>query len=212
MENVLTLDSPTCRMPNSTVVGSSSPSTMQPKKPCSNDVSETTRVYVLEIADSGLFEELWRLGLFREINARCATLVDDYEEEMVDAASAERVIAAVDAVAHNAVAENTEVVEFLGEPSRTGPAKLAIVTPAALRALGRSGRRGGEPRACTPCPSPCRSWSRSRTVGRKQTSTGISRRFRGSRPVERGIFLRRDAKRESWSINRIGDSVCRGTR
>lgn len=78
----------------------------------SNDVDETTSVRHLKIADAGAFEALWRLGLFREINARCVTLLDDYEEEMVDAASAAGIIAAVDAVARDAD-EHPEMANFL---------------------------------------------------------------------------------------------------
>ncbi|MFO0890589.1 MAG: hypothetical protein U0790_15775 [Isosphaeraceae bacterium] len=79
----------------------------------SNDVSETTSVRNLSIADTGAFEALWELGLFREINARCATLLDDYEEEMVEAASADGIIAAVDAVARAAAAEDPGMARFL---------------------------------------------------------------------------------------------------
>lgn len=82
---------------------------------CSNHVSETTNVRLLKIPDAEWFEALWRLGLFREINARCATLLDDHEEEMMDAASADGVIAAVDVVARDAIAEHSEMVEFLDD-------------------------------------------------------------------------------------------------
>jgi hypothetical protein len=79
----------------------------------SNDVSQDTNVRLLKIAGAGGFEALWRLGLFREINARCSTLLDDFEEEIVDAASAEGIIDAVDSVTRDAAAQHPEVVVFL---------------------------------------------------------------------------------------------------
>ena len=79
----------------------------------SNEVDEATNVRLLEIADEVQFEALWRLGLFKEINARCATMIDDYEQEIVEAASVERILAAIDAVARDAVIKHPEMAEFL---------------------------------------------------------------------------------------------------
>ncbi|MEX0777834.1 MAG: hypothetical protein WD042_19205 [Phycisphaeraceae bacterium] len=46
-----------------------------------------------------MFTALWRLKLFDQINARCGTLIDDFEEEWVEASGVAEVAAAVDAVA-----------------------------------------------------------------------------------------------------------------
>jgi hypothetical protein len=79
----------------------------------SNNVSETTNVRLLKIIGAEGFEALWRLGLFQEINARCATLLDDYEEEMIDPASVEVLLTIVDSISRAAVAQHPDVVEFL---------------------------------------------------------------------------------------------------
>ena len=77
-----------------------------------NDVSATTEVRILEIPCEGLFESLWRLGLFQEINARCETMIDDYEEEIIEASSSESVIAAIDSIVRNSDALQPDVVKF----------------------------------------------------------------------------------------------------
>ena len=48
-----------------------------------NDVRSDTNAAYLSI-ESHLFDELWRLGLFQEINARCGSLLDDYEEAFLE--------------------------------------------------------------------------------------------------------------------------------
>jgi hypothetical protein len=48
-----------------------------------NNVHSDTNARYLRI-DGNLFEELWRLGLFQEINARCGSLLDDYEEAIIE--------------------------------------------------------------------------------------------------------------------------------
>jgi len=78
-------------------------------------VSETTSVRYLKIPSEELFETLWRLGLFREINARCGTLLDDYEEEMVEPARLGAILLAIDSVAKSGVARQPSVVNFLGQ-------------------------------------------------------------------------------------------------
>jgi len=78
-----------------------------------NDVSKITGVRFLKIPSEELFETLWRLGLFREINARCATLLDDYEEEIVEPSSLGAILSAIDSVAKNGVAQQPGVVDFL---------------------------------------------------------------------------------------------------
>mgnify|MGYP001154662421 CR=1 FL=1 len=77
----------------------------------SNDVGDATNARYLNVSDSTFFI-LWNIGLFQKINARCATLLDDYEEEVVEAASVDGITAAIDAVARNA-AKHPDAAEFL---------------------------------------------------------------------------------------------------
>lgn len=63
-----------------------------------NKVCESTNVRLLKIADNSEFEAIWELGLFREINARCSTLVDDFEDEVVEPEFIGEVIAAIDSL------------------------------------------------------------------------------------------------------------------
>jgi hypothetical protein len=49
-----------------------------------NDVDPSMQVQHLPIISEVLFEALWRIGLFHQINNRCATLIDDYEEAVVE--------------------------------------------------------------------------------------------------------------------------------
>jgi hypothetical protein len=78
-----------------------------------NDVDTTTNVRVLAIPSEEMVDSLWRLGLFREINSRCATLLDDYEEEVVEASSVGAILGAVDSVARHVDAREPEMLEFL---------------------------------------------------------------------------------------------------
>lgn len=78
-----------------------------------NDIERYTNVRVLEIADQVQFDDLWRLGLFHEINAQCGTIIDDYEEEIVDATQVKNVIVAIDRVRRKALAKDPEIASFL---------------------------------------------------------------------------------------------------
>ena len=78
-----------------------------------NNVSDATNMRYLGIPNDEIFETLWEIGLFREINSRCATLLDDYEEQMVEASSAAEILAAIESVAKNAT--QPEVAKFLEE-------------------------------------------------------------------------------------------------
>jgi hypothetical protein len=78
-----------------------------------NNVNDSTNVRYLSIANDVMFETLWKLGLFREINSRCASLLDDYEEEMIAASSAAGILTAINSVADNAAAQLPDVVKFL---------------------------------------------------------------------------------------------------
>lgn len=76
-----------------------------------NEVDTTTRVRVVEIPDDPTFRALWDLGLFSEINARCGTLIDDYDEELVEASAVAEMIASLDLVI--ASAADPEILELL---------------------------------------------------------------------------------------------------
>ncbi|MCP4944138.1 MAG: hypothetical protein GY924_19455 [Planctomycetaceae bacterium] len=75
------------------------------------DVDESTMVEFLPIADQSLFDQLWDIGLFKDINQACGTLIDDYEAEWLPP---EHLPSAANAVArlldHN---PNGEVGDFL---------------------------------------------------------------------------------------------------
>ena len=52
-----------------------------------NDVAENTLVQFYELPNEEVFEGLWEKGLFESINDRLGTMIDDYEEEKVEAQS-----------------------------------------------------------------------------------------------------------------------------
>jgi hypothetical protein len=49
-----------------------------------NKVSDNDSLQYLPIASDCLFEELWSIGLFHAINQECESLLDDYEECMIE--------------------------------------------------------------------------------------------------------------------------------
>jgi hypothetical protein len=65
----------------------------------SNDVEVNTRVKHLTIPDDGLFEKLWKTGIFHEINRRCSSQIDDYEEEFIEAPRIPDLTAAIETIA-----------------------------------------------------------------------------------------------------------------
>ena len=48
-----------------------------------NDVDEDTEVRWLEIQGQRAFDDYWSSGVFQRINASAGTIIDDYEEEVV---------------------------------------------------------------------------------------------------------------------------------
>jgi len=78
------------------------------------NVDSNTKVHVLSIPDQELFESLWRCGLFKEINQRCCALLDDYEEEIIEASSVAKISAAVGKVGGTAL-EGSKERAFLRE-------------------------------------------------------------------------------------------------
>ena len=79
-----------------------------------NDVTQNTSIWLQEIPSQQLFETLCQLGLFQNINKRCSTLINDYEEEMVETSLVKEILAAVESVALDAEAQQPDIVEFLG--------------------------------------------------------------------------------------------------
>ena len=55
------------------------------------EVTESTLVHFVEIADQAAFEELWNTGIFDAVNEATGSMLDDYEEEEVPAAMVPRV-------------------------------------------------------------------------------------------------------------------------
>ncbi|MDN5214021.1 hypothetical protein QQ020_18235 [Fulvivirgaceae bacterium BMA12] len=52
-----------------------------------NAVEESTTVQFYELSNDKVFEGLWEKGLFESINRHLGTVIDDYEEEKVEAQS-----------------------------------------------------------------------------------------------------------------------------
>lgn len=52
-----------------------------------NAVEESTAVQFYELPNEEVFEGLWEKGLFESINGVLGTMIDDYEEEKVEAQS-----------------------------------------------------------------------------------------------------------------------------
>jgi hypothetical protein len=63
-----------------------------------NNADSSTNVQFVEVPSREVFAEVWRLELFAKINARCTTLIDEYEEEWVDPSAAAEVLAVIDLV------------------------------------------------------------------------------------------------------------------
>lgn len=93
----------------------------------SSEVEEATPVRHLSISDDGAFTLFWQAGIFAEINARCDSLIDDYEDEEVDRAKIPRLIEAVEGVAHRS--SDARVLEFCRELLRLGEQAAALDRP-----------------------------------------------------------------------------------
>ncbi len=93
----------------------------------SNVVDETTQVAHLAIQGEALFDYLWSSGLFREINRRCGSIIDDYEEEIIDACELPNLLAAVKWVAE--CEDSPEAMRFLEQLSMLASSALALNRP-----------------------------------------------------------------------------------
>ncbi len=78
-----------------------------------NDVDPCMRVRALAIPNYEVFADLWRLKFFAAINARCAAIIDEYEEEWIDATAVTKVLAVIDSVA--GTAREAATLAFLGK-------------------------------------------------------------------------------------------------
>ena len=78
-----------------------------------NDVDESANVRYLSV-DDRMFEMLREVGLFQEINSRCDSLLDDYEEEWIEATRVTEILVAIDSIADKA-AQQPMIVAFLEE-------------------------------------------------------------------------------------------------
>lgn len=92
------------------------------------DVTEDANVHLVKIPDDELFILLWQLGLFEEINRRCGSLIDDYEEEMVNATEIHKVLDAIDVIA-SAALPDTRVRGFLRELQTLAHEALRLSRP-----------------------------------------------------------------------------------
>ena len=60
-----------------------------------NDIGRDTRVLYVEISTDDVFYRIWETGLFQAINDAVPCLVDDYEEEWIEAAKVRRLKRAI---------------------------------------------------------------------------------------------------------------------
>lgn len=79
------------------------------------EVDDQTRVKYVPIHTDALFLELWNLGLFKEINARCGTLIDDYEEEFLNPPQLASALAVIESIQKKSTSSNLRVNDFLKE-------------------------------------------------------------------------------------------------
>lgn len=57
-----------------------------------NNVGKETNVAYFEIPNDHVFESLWSKGLFNDINTGIGSMIDDYEEEIIEFIKIEKVI------------------------------------------------------------------------------------------------------------------------
>ena len=83
------------------------------------NVTEHLNVRFLHLPDDEvIFLVLWKLGLFMEINARCNSLIDDYEEDLIEPSLLHEVHAAVAAARKLPAAQERSIANFLYETDK----------------------------------------------------------------------------------------------
>jgi hypothetical protein len=95
----------------------------------SNETTSRSHVSYLPIGSDALFERLWKIGLFTEINARCATLVDDFEEVFIEPGSIPALTAAVEAIAGRYGTVDSDVIGFLKELRQLAATAMRLQRP-----------------------------------------------------------------------------------
>jgi hypothetical protein len=78
---------------------------------CGN-VTKEIKVRYLRIPDI-LFDVLVIHGFFKEINRRCKSLLDDYEDEIVESSSAGEILTAIGSMAANGISPQSDLNKFL---------------------------------------------------------------------------------------------------
>lgn len=77
------------------------------------EIDSGVRVRRLEIPNNKVIGDLWQLRLFEQINAKCAGLIDEYEEAWIDASAMTEMLTVIDSVA--AVTSELDTRGFLDE-------------------------------------------------------------------------------------------------
>lgn len=78
----------------------------------SGETCESTQVNFVPI-DNALFTVLWQLDFFLELNRKCDSLIDDYEEESLDGEQLDMALAVAQSFRSRATSPRT--LEFLDE-------------------------------------------------------------------------------------------------
>jgi hypothetical protein len=93
----------------------------------SNNFNPDSKIQQLRIPNQDFFERLWKSDLFSEINRRCDSLVDDYEEDFVELSRIPDLILAVETIAKGAREEDLKA--FLKEFQLIAAAAMAVRRP-----------------------------------------------------------------------------------
>lgn len=78
-----------------------------------NDVDLSTHIRVLKVPSNKVFANLLQLKLFEEINKRCTAIIDEYEEEWIDASAVTGIAEAIDAIER--IVCDPDTARFLSE-------------------------------------------------------------------------------------------------
>lgn len=93
------------------------------------NVDASTQVLYLPIADDSLFGKVWDCGLFQEVNGRCGTIIDDYEEELIEVDQLPNLVTAIVAVAERVTKTDSDVSVFLTEFLRLATTASGLKRP-----------------------------------------------------------------------------------
>lgn len=93
-----------------------------------NDIDEGILVEFVPITNT-LFDSLWDLGFFQDVNARVGCLIDDYEEEFVLSSDLESISDAVLSTRTRHPKRTREVEDFLERVSWLAKKGIALKLP-----------------------------------------------------------------------------------